>query len=302
MRKNSMFQFAHVKASEAALLVVAGLFPMCAHAQQAQNCPVGHDQLVQALKQSVKASGGPDNGGMPVNEWAAAVDRLGDVCAVAFSGNKPTDQWLGSRAIAVEKANTAVSFSLDTFAISTANLWAQSQPGGYIYGANTSNPVVAQEIYAGNPSEYGTNTDPLVGKHPGGVIAFGGGLALYQNKKLVGGLGASGNTSCADHNVAWRVREKLKMDGVPDGPTAKHNDAIVYDVVHGKSQSGWGHPTCGLHAPDVAKQINAGITVAQVPEPTGPHETETGEPVPAPQKQPNRPTSPDNNTLPGFQR
>lgn len=58
--------------------------------------------------------------------WAAVVDRLGNVCGVAFSGSKVTDKWLGSRAIAVEKA---VSFGLDTFAISTANLWAQAQPG-----------------------------------------------------------------------------------------------------------------------------------------------------------------------------
>jgi uncharacterized protein GlcG (DUF336 family) len=289
--------------SAAAIVVAASVtLPISAYAQQAADCPIKHDQLVDVLKRSVKASGGPDEGGLPVNEWAAVVNRLGDVCAVAFSGPKPTDQWLGSRAIAVEKANTVISFSLDTFAVSTANLWAQAQPGGYLYGGNTSNPVVAQEIYAGNPSQYGSSSDPLVGKHPGGVIVFGGGLALYQNKKLVGGLGASGNTSCADHNIAWRMRETFKMGEVPDGPTAKHNDAIVYDVVNGKSQSGWGHPTCGLHAPDVASQIGAGITVAQVQEPTGPHATETGEPVPAPQNQPNRQASPDNKTLPRFQR
>jgi uncharacterized protein GlcG (DUF336 family) len=277
--------------------------PLAAHAQTApQDCPANHDQLVQALKQSVKASGGPDNGGMPVNEWAAVTDRLGNVCAVAFSGQKATDQWLGSRAIAVAKANTVVSFSLDAFAISTANLWAQAQPGGYLYGANTSNPIVAQEIYAGNPSQYGSAQDPLVGKHPGGVIVFGGGLALYKDKKLVGGLGASGNTSCADHNIAWRVRNKLGMDQVPDGPTSQHNDAIVYDVVNGKSQSGFGHPTCGRNAPDVAKQIGAGIMVAQVQEPAGPHATEGGQPVPPPKDQPPRSTDLNNKTMPSFQR
>lgn len=292
------------RARRAAIVVTATvLWSLAAHAQTPpQDCPLNHDQLVTALKQSVKASGGPDNGGMPVNEWAAVTDRLGNICAVAFSGAKATDQWLGSRAIAVEKANTVVSFSLDTFAMSTANLWAQSQPGGSLFGANTSNPVVAQEIYAGNPGQYGSASDPLVGKHPGGVIAFGGGLALYKDKKLVGGLGASGNTSCADHNIAWRLRKKLGMDQVPDGPTSAHNDAIVYDVVNGKSESGWGHPTCGRNAPDVAKQIGAGITIAQVQEPTGPHTIEGGQPTPSPDNQPPRSTSPDKNTLPGFQR
>ncbi len=131
------------KMTAAALFAISAMLPLTARAQQAANCPINHEQLVETLKHSVKASGGPDEGGMPVNEWAAVVNRLGDVCAVAFSGPKTTDQWLGSRAIAVEKANTVVSFSLDTFAISTANLWAQAQPGGSLYGANTSNPVVA---------------------------------------------------------------------------------------------------------------------------------------------------------------
>lgn len=232
-----------------------------AHAQDKAQCPVDHDKLAQVLKQSVKASGGPDSGGLPVNEWAAVVNRNGVVCAVAFSGNKPADQWLGSRAIAVEKANTVNAFGLDNFAISTANLWAQSQPGGSLYGAANSNPPVAQDLYAGPPDKWGSGADPLVGKVVGGVIAFGGGLALYdQNKHIVGGLGASGNTSCADHNIAWRVRKTLSLDQVPNGPTPQHNDAIVYDVGQdGKSQSGWGHPQCGHNGAQVAQQIGAGI-------------------------------------------
>lgn len=269
------------------VLMTVGAFALLsgAHAQRL-NCPVTHDELAKVLKESVKASGGPDNGGMPTNnEWGAVVNRDGAVCAVAYTGSKPTDQWLGSRAIAVEKANTVNAFGLDDFAISTANLWAQSQPGEPLYGAGNSNPPVAQDLYAGNPKEWGSANDPLVGKVVGGVISFGGGLALYKNKKLVGGLGASGNTSCADHNIAWRVREKLGMGVVPNGPTSEHNDAIVYDVVNGKSQSGWGQPTCGQHAPDIAKKIGSGITVTQVQEPTGPHAVENDQPVPSPKDQ-----------------
>jgi uncharacterized protein GlcG (DUF336 family) len=179
----------------------AVVFAAPALAQHAQ-CPVTHDRLAQVLKQSVKASGGPDNGGLPVNEWAAVVNRNGVVCAVAFSGSKPTDQWLGSRAVAVEKANTANAFDLDKYAISTANLWAQSQPGGYLFGAGGSNPPVAQDLYAGDPSTFGSGADPMTGKVIGGVIAFGGGLGLYDDNGVVGGIGASGNTSCADHNIA----------------------------------------------------------------------------------------------------
>jgi uncharacterized protein GlcG (DUF336 family) len=31
---------------------------------------------------------------------------------------------------------------------------------------------------------------------------FGGGLALYDDQGIVGGLGVSGDSACADHNVA----------------------------------------------------------------------------------------------------
>ena len=73
-------------------------------------CPVTYQQLERALRESVHASGGPGNGGLPVNEWAAVVNRAGQVCVVARSGAKAGDQWLGSRAIAVEKAGTANAF------------------------------------------------------------------------------------------------------------------------------------------------------------------------------------------------
>src|SRR4051812_31147533 len=53
---------------------------------RAAECPVDHGQLAQALRASVKASGGPSNGGFENHEWASVVARDGTVCAVAFSG------------------------------------------------------------------------------------------------------------------------------------------------------------------------------------------------------------------------
>jgi uncharacterized protein GlcG (DUF336 family) len=41
------------------------------------------------------------------------------------------------------------------------------------------------------------------------AVAFGGGLALYDDNGVIGGLGVSGDTPCADHNVAWRMRDAL---------------------------------------------------------------------------------------------
>ena len=44
--------------------------------------------------------------------WGVIVDNSGIVCAVAFSGGNFTYQWLASRVIAAQKANTANSLSL----------------------------------------------------------------------------------------------------------------------------------------------------------------------------------------------
>ncbi|MBV8449128.1 MAG: heme-binding protein, partial [Hyphomicrobiales bacterium] len=70
-------------------------------------CPIDHNALEDALRKSVKPTGGPSNGGFDNQEWAAVVNRDGKVCAIAHSGEAVDDQWLASRAIAAEKANTA---------------------------------------------------------------------------------------------------------------------------------------------------------------------------------------------------
>lgn len=198
------------------------------------------------------------NGGLNTEMWATIVDRDGKVCNVAFSGGDRGDQWPGSRVISAQKANTANSFSLPGLALSTANLWAATQPGGSLFGLQFSNPVDPAVAY-GNPSNaggkannYGTPDDPLVGRFVGGVNVFGGGLALYDSGgTLLGALGVSGDTSCADHNVAWRLRDALGLDFVPAGVGAP-GDNIIYDAVvdaatgHALSAAGFGHPICGF--------------------------------------------------------
>jgi hypothetical protein len=102
---------------------------------------------------------------------------------------------------------------------------------------------------------FGKQNDPMVGDSVGGVNVFGGGVGLYATgKKLISGLGVSGDTSCADHNIAWRVRNLLELDhllgvGGVSGD-ASRPDNIIYDIIEnpnggtGKSPSGFGHPTC----------------------------------------------------------
>src|ERR1700744_3333896 len=220
--------------------------------------PVDHAKLLQALKSSIKPTGGPSNGSLDNHMWAAVVDRSGVVQAVCYSGAGLGDQWPGSRAIAIEKANTANALSLPAFAFSTANLYAGAQPGGFLYGILETNPVDTGSMYGGDGAAYGSEADPMVGKKASGVVVFGGGLALYDGSTIVGALGVSGDTSPGDHNIAWRVRKALGLDRVPAGITTDNNDAIIFDIgILGKSSSGYGHPLSGLKEDDIAKEIGA---------------------------------------------
>ena len=220
-----------------------------------------------ALKAALAAATQAETSGLNNHMWATVVNRDGVVCAVAFSGTDRGAQWPGSRVISAQKANTANAFSLDKasssngsgqakgLALSTANLYSAVQPGGSLYGLQHSNPVYPGVAYDPPPSAFGGVGDPLVSKRVGGVNVFGGGVALYlAGGQIVGGLGVSGDTSCADHSIAWRLRHELKLDflsgvGGVSGDAARP-DNIVFDITDnpaggsGVSKGGFGHPKC----------------------------------------------------------
>jgi uncharacterized protein GlcG (DUF336 family) len=204
-----------------------------------------HAELTSALKTVVTGGG---NGGFELNMWATIVNRDGEVSTVAFSGTDRGDQWPGSRVISAQKANTANAFSLPGLALSTANLYTATQPGGSLFGLQHSNPVDTAAAYKGPSENYGKSNDPLVGKKCGGVNVFGGGLALYdEDGRLLGAIGVSGDTSVTDHIIAWKIRHALNLDNVPGGVSVTGDDNIVHDIVpdahnHPTSPSGWGHP------------------------------------------------------------
>jgi uncharacterized protein GlcG (DUF336 family) len=211
-----------------------------------------------ALRSALSAAQATNNGGFALEMWATVVNRDGIVCAVAFTGGDRGDQWPGSRVISAQKANTANAFSLPGLALSTANLYSAVQPGGSLYGLQASNPVDTGVAYGGNPANYGRSNDPMIGNRIGGVNVFGGGLALYNSDhELVGAIGVSGDSSCADHNIAWKTRNNLGLDYVPGGVSgdSARKDNIVYDIkpqagqMPGVSDSGWGHPHC-VHPTD----------------------------------------------------
>jgi uncharacterized protein GlcG (DUF336 family) len=242
---------------------------MCAYAEDDRGASNNCRNLPNyaALKKALDTAVSQEGSGLNLHMWATIVDRDGIVCAVAFSGINRGAQWPGSRVISAQKANTANAFSLDSssssngsgapngLALSTANLYSAVQPGGSLYGLQHSNPVETDSAYKGPSSLYGTANDPLVGEKVGGVNVFGGGLGLYAaGKRIVGGLGLSGDTSCADHFIAWRVRNLLALDhlqgvgGVSGDPARPDN--IIFDIIPnanggtGVSPSGFGHPTC----------------------------------------------------------
>ena len=209
-----------------------------------------HCKLQKALRAIVKEK----NGGFGLNMWATIVDRDGVVKTVVFSGDNRGEQWPGSRVISAQKANTANAFSLPGLALSTANLFYAVQPGGSLYGLQHSNPVDTDVAYSGPSEDIGTMKDPMVGHKIGGVNVFGGGLALYNSEgKLIGALGVSGDSSCADHNIAWKLRHSLNLDYVPAGVSPNKDDNIVNDITDGVSAGGWGHPACSPEAADIAK-------------------------------------------------
>jgi len=107
-----------------------------------------HDALHTALV----AAQMQKNGGFDLNMWGTVVNRDGIVCAVAFTGSARGDQWPGSRVISAQKANTANAFSLPALALSTANLYSATQPGGSLFGLQASNPVSTKVAYGGDPT------------------------------------------------------------------------------------------------------------------------------------------------------
>jgi uncharacterized protein GlcG (DUF336 family) len=248
---------------------------ICAPAQAAATCSnlPGVDQLKSLLAKAPNDGG--DEGGLfhGKREWAVVVNREGQVCAVAVSTSDPTQVWPGSLAIAKAKAYTANAFSLDDMPLSTARLYTMTQPGHSLWGISASNPFVAGNLVP--PSQGQGSATPRV---EGGLISFGGGVPLYRNGKIVGALGISGDTACADHETAKRMRN----EGGLNPPGGMHVDDITFPTVDGPS--GFSHPLCqntyrdgkflGNEAPPTFDQNNTSAQQAarskQTPPPTAP--------------------------------
>ncbi|HLI86769.1 MAG TPA: heme-binding protein [Bryobacteraceae bacterium] len=178
---------------------------------------------------------GGDEGGLfhGRREWAVVVDRQGQACAVAASTADPTQVWPGILAIAKAKAYTANAFSLDDAPLSTARRYTLVQPGHSLWGIAASNPFVAGDLVP--PNQGSGSSTPRI---EGGLITVGGGVPLYKNNRIIGALGVSGDTACADHETAKRMRNEAGLN--PAG--GMHADDIAYPAVD--KPSVYLHPYC----------------------------------------------------------
>jgi uncharacterized protein GlcG (DUF336 family) len=200
--------------------------------------PAGCRDLPSAddLKKWVRAAPGTEGeaGGLFSGkmEWVSIVNRQGEICATAAETDEPSSMWPGSQAIAKAKAYTANAFSTDENPLSTARLYTLTQPGHSLWGIAAANPFKADCLDAPGAM---TRTN---GQVCGGSIPFGGGVPLYKGKTRVGGLGASGDTACADHEIAKRIRHLAALD--PE--KGEYADDIIYENADGPSL--FAHPLC----------------------------------------------------------
>jgi uncharacterized protein GlcG (DUF336 family) len=210
--------------------------PQAADRNPAHGVSAGCDEVPtsQELERYLKVVPGEGEvGGLASGkaEWAAVVNRAGELCAVAVAVPEPSEAWPGSQSIAKAKAFTANAFSTDAVPMSTARLYTLSQPGHSLFGAAAANPF--------DPACLSTPHEMKgLGRVCGGTIAFGGGLPLYKNKRRVGGLGVSGDTACVDHEIAKRMRSALAMNPAAGAGA----DDIQYRGVDPPSV--FGHPLC----------------------------------------------------------
>ena len=141
------------------------------------------DAAVAAAEQTtsglrVDAQGNPVTTRMHI----AIVDRNGHLLVL----HSMEDAWPVSIDIALAKAYTAAAVSSNQNAISSRSIGLLTQPGGPLWNV-------------GNSNDPGTGDDSVEER---GLIEFPGGLPLYKNGSLVGGIGVSGDGVDQDEVVA----------------------------------------------------------------------------------------------------
>jgi len=223
------------------LLLVVSMASVVAFAGDCKDLPSDSQLRTAMLATAVGGSGivssatlvaGPGGLFGGTRSWGAVVNRDGEICAYFTTTADQTQVWPGSQAIAKAKAYTANAFSVDVLPLSTAKLYTFTQPGHSLWSLGQSNLWNPQ--FTAPTGGQGGGKEQIAG----GLIFFGGGVPLYKNGKVIGGLGISGDTSCADHEMAKGTRDQLGLN--PAG--GKLADDIVYSPPDPPSV--FAHPVC----------------------------------------------------------
>lgn len=120
------------------------------------------------------------------------VDRHGEI----LGRRSMPDAWTGSVDVALGKARTAAFFSSDENALSTRQLGQLSQAHGPS-GTGGAGPLWG----IGDTNRPGSDGDNNILKNS--IVTFPGGLPLYKDGHLVGGIGVSGDAVDQDESVAF---------------------------------------------------------------------------------------------------
>lgn len=138
-----------------------------AQTNSTSSAPLSRSYISATQAQAIITSAVANASATNVNQNIAVVDPSGFLVAFLRMDNA----YLGSIDLAQKKARSAILFN----GLSSADLYAQAQPGAPLYGIEQTN---------------------------GGLVVFGGGVPVFVDGMLVGGVGVSGGTVEEDVRVA----------------------------------------------------------------------------------------------------
>lgn len=148
-----------------------------------------------ASGEGLRTNSQPDRGPVvrrPTRMHIAVVNREGKLLAI----RSMMDAWTGSEDIAIAKARTAAFFSSDENALTSRIVGELSQLSTAADGKLITGPLWG----IGHSNRQGSTNSDI---QRNGIVTFPGGLALYKNGKLVGGIGVSGDAVDQDEAVAF---------------------------------------------------------------------------------------------------
>jgi uncharacterized protein GlcG (DUF336 family) len=146
----------------------------------------------------------------------AVCDRVGRLLVI----RSMQDAWEGSIDIAIAKARTAALFSSNQNALSSRDIGILSQ--AHFRGGNAADEAgPLWGIWNTNQFPLANLTGPR-----NGLVTFPGGVPLYKNNLLVGGVGVSGDGVDQDEAVAIMAARAGQVAGF-EAPTAIRSTTAV---------------------------------------------------------------------------